>query len=165
MTLPLVITAFSSSPIVGASGGTPIVFTGRAVARPYGDFVETPRAELSGRQAEGGTLVCVRRRHGTSFELATKTLEIFKKTEIIRLILRKFSGGEIKMREFIVIIQKDEEGYYVAEVPGLKGCHTQAKSLDELMERVKEAIELWLEVYGEEAFEGLELVGVQKVAV
>jgi predicted RNase H-like HicB family nuclease len=43
------------------------------------------------------------------------------------------------MREFTIIIQKDEEGYYVAEVPGLKGCHTQARSLDELMERVKEA--------------------------
>jgi predicted RNase H-like HicB family nuclease len=69
------------------------------------------------------------------------------------------------MREFTVIIQKDEEGYYVAEVPGLKGCQTQARSLDELTERVKEAIELWLEVYGEEAFEGLELVGVQKIAV
>jgi predicted RNase H-like HicB family nuclease len=97
--------------------------------------------------------------------IASKTLEIFKKTEIIKVILRKFSGGKIKMREFTVIIQKDEEGYYVAEVPGLKGCHTQARSLDELMERVKEAIELWLEVYGEEAFEGLELVGVQKIAV
>lgn len=53
----------------------------------------------------------------------------------------------------------------MAEVPGLKGCHTQARSLDELMERVKEAIELCLEVYGEEAFEGLELIGVQKIAV
>jgi len=56
------------------------------------------------------------------------------------------------MKEFTVIIQRDEEGYYVAEVPGLKGCHTQAKSLDELMERIKEAIQLCLEVYGEEAF-------------
>ena len=56
------------------------------------------------------------------------------------------------MKEFTVIIQRDEEGYYVAEVPGLKGCHTQAKSLDELMERVKEAMKLCLEVYGEEAF-------------
>ena len=49
-------------------------------------------------------------------------------------------------REFNVVIEQDEEGYYVASVPGLKGCHTQAKSLDELMERVEEAIQLCLEV-------------------
>ncbi|GBD87739.1 hypothetical protein BMS3Abin03_01673 [bacterium BMS3Abin03] len=49
-------------------------------------------------------------------------------------------------KEFNVIIEKDEDGYYVASVPALKGCHTQAKSLDELMERIKEAIELCLEV-------------------
>ena len=42
-------------------------------------------------------------------------------------------------KEFNVIIEKDEDGYYVASVPALKGCHTQAKSLDELMERIKEA--------------------------
>jgi predicted RNase H-like HicB family nuclease len=45
-------------------------------------------------------------------------------------------------KEFTVIIEQDEEGYYIAEVPELKGCHTQAKSLDTLMERVKEAIQL-----------------------
>ncbi len=49
-------------------------------------------------------------------------------------------------KEFNVIIEKDEEGYHVASVPTLKGCHTRAKSLDELMERIKEAIELCLEV-------------------
>jgi predicted RNase H-like HicB family nuclease len=49
-------------------------------------------------------------------------------------------------REFNVIIEKDEEGYFVASVPELRGCHTQAKSLDRLMERVKEAIALCLEV-------------------
>lgn len=48
-------------------------------------------------------------------------------------------------KEFNVIIEKDKGGYYVATVPALKGCHTQAKSLDELMERTKEAIELCLE--------------------
>lgn len=47
--------------------------------------------------------------------------------------------------EFNVIIEKDEDGFYVATVPALKGCHTQAKSLDVLMERTKEAIELCLE--------------------
>ena len=51
-------------------------------------------------------------------------------------------------KEFTVIIEQDEEGYYIAEVPELKGCHTQAKSLDTLMERIKEAIQLCLEVYG-----------------
>jgi len=48
-------------------------------------------------------------------------------------------------REFNVIIERDTAGYYVATVPELRGCHTQAKSLDTLMRRVREAIELCLE--------------------
>jgi predicted RNase H-like HicB family nuclease len=51
-------------------------------------------------------------------------------------------------REFNVIIERDAEGYYVGSVPSLKGCHTQAKSLDELMSRIREAIELCLEAAG-----------------
>ena len=47
--------------------------------------------------------------------------------------------------EFNVIIERDSDGYYVADVPALRGCHTQAKSLDELMVRIKEVIELCLE--------------------
>ncbi len=43
--------------------------------------------------------------------------------------------------EFNVIIERDSDGYYVADVPALRGCHTQAKSLDELIKRVKEDIE------------------------
>ena len=50
------------------------------------------------------------------------------------------------MKEFSVIIEKDEDGYFVASVPTLRGCHTQAKSLDTLIKRIKEAIELCLEV-------------------
>lgn len=65
-------------------------------------------------------------------------------------------------REFSVVIEKDEEGYFVASVPTLRGCHTQAKSLDVLMKRVKEAIELCLEV---EDPTTTEFVGVQKVAI
>jgi len=68
------------------------------------------------------------------------------------------------LREFTVIIEQDEEGYYIAEVPELIGCHTQAKSLDLLMERIKEAIQLCLEVYGKDR-PSINLIGVQKVAV
>ena len=49
-------------------------------------------------------------------------------------------------REFSVAIERDEEGYYVASVPALPGCHTQARSLDVLIDRVREAIVLCLEV-------------------
>ncbi len=49
-------------------------------------------------------------------------------------------------RAFDVIIERDAEGYYVATVPELRGCHTQARSLDALMRRIREAIELCLEV-------------------
>jgi predicted RNase H-like HicB family nuclease len=67
-------------------------------------------------------------------------------------------------REFTVIVERDEDGYYVASVPGLRGCHTQARSLDKLITRIREAISLCLEV--EDASQrGSEFVGVQRVAV
>ena len=67
-------------------------------------------------------------------------------------------------REFTVIIERDEDGYYVARVPELRGCHTQARNLDTLMKRVREAILLCLEVEGRPS-ESVELVGVQRVSV
>ena len=66
------------------------------------------------------------------------------------------------IREFNVVIERDTEGYFVASVPSLKGCHAQAKSLDLLLERVKEAVELCLEV--EEPVAN-EFVGTQRVSV
>ena len=63
---------------------------------------------------------------------------------------------------FNVVIEKDEDGYFVATVPGLRGCHTQAKSLDVLMKRVREAVALCLEV---ETPASNEFVGVQRIAV
>ena len=50
--------------------------------------------------------------------------------------------------KFVVIVEKDADGVYVASVPELPGCHTQAGTLDELAKRVREAIEAYL---GEEA--------------
>jgi predicted RNase H-like HicB family nuclease len=67
-------------------------------------------------------------------------------------------------RQFDVVVEKDSEGFFVASVPTLSGCHTQARSLDELMERIKEAIELCLEVQ-EDDIEELDFVGVQRVTV
>lgn len=67
-------------------------------------------------------------------------------------------------REFNVLIEEDEDGILVASVPEIHGCHTQARTLDELMVRTKEAIELCLEV------EGLsgptpKFVGIQRMTV
>jgi len=67
-------------------------------------------------------------------------------------------------KEFDVIIEKDEEGYYVASVPSIKGCHTQAKSLDQLMERIKEAIEVCLEDKGIDIYP-YNFIGVRKVII
>ena len=67
-------------------------------------------------------------------------------------------------REFNVIIERDTDRYFVASVPNLPGCHTQARSLDELMERIKEAILLCLEVQAE-SIDNLEFIGLQRVAI
>lgn len=67
-------------------------------------------------------------------------------------------------RDYNVFIERDSDGFYVASVPNLPGCHTQAKSLDVLMERIREAIELCLEVAQDEG-ERLDYIGVQKVSV
>ena len=67
-------------------------------------------------------------------------------------------------KRFSVITERDQEGYYVASVPALRGCHTQAKSLDELVTRIREATELCLEVEGKDT-EPLDFIGVQEVSV
>ena len=69
-----------------------------------------------------------------------------------------------KKREFTVIVERDEDGFYVGSVLELVGCHTQARSLDQLMRRIREAIELCLEVQQEEG-ERCEFVGVQRIAI
>jgi predicted RNase H-like HicB family nuclease len=69
-------------------------------------------------------------------------------------------------RKFTVLIERDERGYYVASVPALRGCHTQAKTLDTLMKRAHEVVELCLENERDDTT-SLELVGIgiQQISV
>ncbi len=66
-------------------------------------------------------------------------------------------------QKFNVVIERDSEGWLVASVPSLHGCHTQARSFDELDLRIREAITLSIE--DGEDFTTSEFVGVQQVAV
>lgn len=67
-------------------------------------------------------------------------------------------------REFNIIIEEDEDGVLVASVPELRGCHTQASSLDELIARIREAIELCLEE-NESVSPMPKFVGIQRISV
>ncbi len=68
------------------------------------------------------------------------------------------------MKKFNLIIEKDEDGWYISEVVELPGCHTQAKSIDKLIERTKEAVQAYLE--NEEEPEVSEtFIGIQQIEV
>ncbi|MFZ2456552.1 MAG: type II toxin-antitoxin system HicB family antitoxin [Candidatus Altiarchaeia archaeon] len=67
-------------------------------------------------------------------------------------------------RDYTVIVEKDEDGFYVGEVVELPGCHTQAKTVEELMKRMEEAVSLYLEVKsdsGNPSFVGLHKIKVR----
>lgn len=68
------------------------------------------------------------------------------------------------VREFNVIIEEGEDGYLISEVVELPGCHTQAKTLDELMKRTREAISLYLKSKNDTEITG-KFMGVQKLKV
>jgi predicted RNase H-like HicB family nuclease len=70
----------------------------------------------------------------------------------------------MKKYNFTILIEKDEDGMYVASVPALKGCHTQAKTVEELLPRIKEAIELCVECEKEDILQN-EFIGVQQIEV
>jgi predicted RNase H-like HicB family nuclease len=67
-------------------------------------------------------------------------------------------------RQFDVVIERDEEGFYIASVPQVPGCHTQARSLDEVTERIREALQLCLEVKGAPE-QSLEFIGIQRITI
>ena len=67
-------------------------------------------------------------------------------------------------QEFYVAIERDEDGFFIGEVPQLPGCYTQGRTLDELMKNIREVIELCLEDQTE-ADTWPEFVGIQKVLI
>ncbi|MBI4043596.1 MAG: type II toxin-antitoxin system HicB family antitoxin [Candidatus Diapherotrites archaeon] len=68
-------------------------------------------------------------------------------------------------RMFTMVIEEDEEGWLVGEVPELEGCYTQAKTMDELLKRIKEVIELCLERENKNEVSSTRFVGLQVVEV
>jgi predicted RNase H-like HicB family nuclease len=70
------------------------------------------------------------------------------------------------MRDFDVVLLEDETGGHVAIVPALPGCHTQGDTLAEVMENIKEAIDLYWETLTPQERKELlkeKVVGIQKV--
>lgn len=72
--------------------------------------------------------------------------------------------GDTASREFTAVIHRDPEGFYVAFVPAVPGCHARARSRDELTRLLREAIRHAVETGGVSA-DDLEFVGVQRVEV
>jgi len=70
----------------------------------------------------------------------------------------------MKTKEFYVVIERDEDGLYVGEVPQLKACYSQGETIDELMKNIREVIEMCLEELDEERTM-TEFVGVQRLVV
>ena len=69
-----------------------------------------------------------------------------------------------KVLDFTALIEQDEDGLYIATVPDIQGCYTQGKTVQEVLERIKEAIELCLEADKEE-IKPMKFVGIQKIQV
>ncbi|MCK4428853.1 MAG: type II toxin-antitoxin system HicB family antitoxin [Candidatus Aenigmarchaeota archaeon] len=67
----------------------------------------------------------------------------------------------VGIQDFEILIEKGEDGYYIGSVIELPGCHSQAKSMDVLMTRMKEAIELYLE--SEKNIQPVQFIGIQKL--
>lgn len=71
---------------------------------------------------------------------------------------------EKTMLDFTVLIEQDEDGIYLAKVPEIEGCYTQGKSIEEVLERIKEAIEVCLEGDKKDV-SPLKFIGIQKVQI
>ncbi len=71
---------------------------------------------------------------------------------------------EKKVKDFTVVIEQDEDGIYVGKVPDIPGCYTQGKTVQQVLERIREAIQVCIESEKEEIIP-LKFIGLQKVRV
>ena len=72
---------------------------------------------------------------------------------------------KLKVYNFPVLIEQSEEGWYIAIVPDIPGCYTQGKTIDQAIERVKEAIEVCIEADKESFTVPKKFIGFQQVQV
>ena len=70
-----------------------------------------------------------------------------------------------KSLQFTVLIEQDENGIYVAKVPDIPGCYTQGKSVQEVMERIKEAIKVCIDFEKEDMHTPMKFIGIQQLEV
>ena len=68
------------------------------------------------------------------------------------------------IRNFTVLIEQDEDGIYVAKVPDILGCYTQGKTIQQAMERIREAIQVCLEADKEKPHQ-MKFIGLQQIEV
>jgi len=93
-----------------------------------------------------------------------KTVEEIKYKLYQRVWYNDFEVVSLKKYNLIIVIEKDEDGVYIASVPALKGCYTQAKTVEELIPRIREAVELCLEVEQNVYFQN-EFIGIQQLEI
>ena len=71
---------------------------------------------------------------------------------------------EKQVLDFTVIIEQDEDGWYVASVPDIDGCYTQGRTIPEVLDRIKEAIEVCIEGDKEE-IKPMKFIGLQQIQI
>jgi len=92
--------------------------------------------------------------------------KVNKMTSIANMEKYSVQGKRNKLckKEFYVVIEKDEDGFFVGEVPALKGCYAQGRNVDELMRNMRDVIGMCLEDEADPVIQN-EFIGVQKVSI
>ena len=85
---------------------------------------------------------------------------IYNQIYIVILVFNQL----MEIKKFTVLLEQDEDGMYVAKVPDIPGCYTQGKTIEEVMERIKEAIQVCLESEKEELPQ-MKFIGIQQIEI